>query len=287
MTKQLVFVYGTLRKHERNHHLLRDAACIARQCWTDGRLVDSELGYPYLVSSAHDRVYGELYEVTHLELKALDQLEGYRGPGQDNYYNRIEQMVQTDTGKVAAYVYTLPSEKLTRSLKRIKSGDWSVEQLVNRKQSLYYFAYGSCMDDARFKTAGVSPFFQKCLGRGVLEGYQLRYTRRSHDGGRADIVEEGGTVEGKVYEIPPEALRYLYRREGVNAGIYRPTLVDLTVAGGLLENVLTFVVVDKEEETAPTDHYAEEIIRGGTGCLSEAYLKKIKSQMDELKKEKR
>lgn len=282
MANHLVFVYGTLRKHERNHHLLRDAVCIARQSWTVGRLIDSEFGYPYLVSSANGRVYGELYEVNHQQLIGLDHLEGYHGPGQDNYYERMEQVVYTDRGSVLAFVYTLPFEKLKQKPKQIKSGDWRVERLVNQKQSLYYFAYGSCMDDARFKLAGVNHYFQKLIGCGILDGYQLRFTRRLDDGGRADIVEEGGLVEGKIYEIPPEALDYLYRREGVNAGSYRPTLVDLTVNDGRLVNVLTFVVVDKEAETAPPDHYAEEILRGGSGCLSEAYLEKIKSHINDL-----
>jgi gamma-glutamylcyclotransferase (GGCT)/AIG2-like uncharacterized protein YtfP len=59
MNQHYVFVYGTLRKNEGNHHLLRDAVCIARQCWTEGQLYDSHSGFPYLVQSTGAKVYGE------------------------------------------------------------------------------------------------------------------------------------------------------------------------------------------------------------------------------------
>lgn len=276
----MVFVYGTLRKHQSNHHLLSGAPCIASQCWTDGKLIDSENGYPYLVPSASSRVYGELYLVDQLQLRALDTLEGYNGINQNNYYDRSKQDIYTDSESYEAFVYLLPNEKLNPNLKEIKNGDWSVNQL-NQKQSLFYFAYGSCMDDERFKLAGVNHYFQKVIGRGILDNYQLRFTRRAHDGGRADIVEGPGMVEGKVYEIPQEALSYLFRREGVNAGCYRPAVIDIDVNGRPLTNILTFVVVDKDPETAPPEHYIEEILRGGNGFLSAEYMEKLRKQLKE------
>ncbi|WP_331713711.1 gamma-glutamylcyclotransferase family protein [Lentibacillus sp. JNUCC-1] len=95
----------------------------------------------------------------------------------------------------------------------IKGGDWKVHHLI-KQPSFLYFAYGSCMDDARFKAQQADQFFTDVLGQGVLKGYTLRFTRKQHDGGRADIVEEGGVVEGKVYRVTPEVLPYLYKREG-------------------------------------------------------------------------
>lgn len=279
--KYMVFVYGTLRKHQRNHYLLSGAPCIASQCWTVGKLIDSENGYPYLVPSASDRVYGELYLVDQLQLKELDTLEGYYGTNQNNYYDRTKQHIYTDSESYEAFVYILSNEKVNPNLKEIKNGDWSVNQLLKQKEPLFYFAYGSCMDVERFKVAGVTHFFQKVIGRGLLDNFQLRFTRRAHDGGRADIVEEAGTVEGKVYEIPKEALSYLYRREGVNAGCYRPAVIDITVNGMQHTNILTFVVVDKEPETAPPDHYIEEILRGGDGFLSADYMGELRKQLKE------
>ncbi|GHH96937.1 gamma-glutamylcyclotransferase [Neobacillus kokaensis] len=284
MTKHLVFVYGTLRKHEGNHGLLLGAECVRRQCWTRGRMFDSTLGYPFLAASEENKVYGELYKVDDRQLQALDGLEGYYGPGKNNYYNRGEQLIHTDTESYMAFVYTLPEDQEPQNMRQIEDGDWCVDRFLREQnQSYYYFAYGSCMDHERFQQAGVDHFFQKVIGKGVLDGYQLQFTIRSLDGGRADIVEKGGTVEGIVYEIPAEALAYLYRREGVSVGCYRPAVIELTINGTVVKNVLTFIVVNKEEESAPPEHYAEEIFRGGSGYLSDSYLADLNLRIEELR----
>ncbi|MBV7504507.1 gamma-glutamylcyclotransferase [Bacillus sp. sid0103] len=124
MNKQLVFVYGTLRKNQRNHHFLRNASCIVRECWTVGELYDSNLGYPFLVTVLSGRVSGELYQVDDIQLESLDHLEGYTGSAETNYYDRIEQLVKTDLGSFRALVYVLPSGKQTGNMERIESGDW-------------------------------------------------------------------------------------------------------------------------------------------------------------------
>jgi cation transport regulator ChaC len=124
------------------------------------------------------------------------------------------------------------------------------------------------------------------LGVGVLPNYSLRFTYRSlKDGmGRADIVEEGGKVEGKVFEIPLRTLKeYLYRREGVPTA-YRPTFITIDINGSKAQ-VLTFVVTSKTSETAPPDWYEEEILRGADRLLTNDYVSKIKAHMNSLKNE--
>ena len=59
---------------------------------------------------------------------------------------------------------------------------------------VYYFAYGSCMDNARFKQAG-STTFAEPVGGAVVEGYSTRFTLRRPDGSRADLVEDGGELK--------------------------------------------------------------------------------------------
>lgn len=272
-----VFVYGTLRKHERNHGLLQDAVCISAQCWTPGKLVDTGSGYPAMVEDACGMVYGELYEVTGEQLKELDWLEGYTGEAGTNHYDRIIQTVHTDRGVYEAYVYMYSKENAA-GLKQVSFGDWKCHTKL-KSGELLYFAYGSCMDDGRFRQAGVDDFFRDVIGAGRVEGFELAFTRKAVDGGRADMVEADAHVEGKVYRIPPEALRYLYRREGVNAGIYRPAFVDVEVGGVLHEDMLTFLVIDKEPETAPPEHYAIEILRGAKGFVSEGYYEELKMKM--------
>lgn len=277
----LVFVYGTLRKHEVNHGFLEGAKCVAEQSWTNGQIYDTGLGYPAMKNSDEDKVYGEMYLIDDQKLQTLDELEGYLGPNQKNHYNRIKQMVFTDIGSHEAYVYIIHPNYENQLQKLIQLGDWKISGFQELKSDFLYFAYGSCMDHERFKLANVDHFFQKEKGGGVLEGYQMRFTKRLDDGGRADIVEEGGKVEGIVYELPADALEYLYRREGVYINLYRPALIDVIIDGKLVKDVLTFIVVDKDEETAPPIHYATEIIRGGSGTLSENYMYSLKKELRE------
>lgn len=278
-----VFVYGTLRQGEPNAHLLKRATCIAEQCWTDGFLYDTGYGYPAMQPTPSSRIYGELYSVTEEALGRLDQLEGYREGRKNNLYERIVQTVYTDKGSFHSYMYIASKENLLK--KKIPNGDWKEHNLLLKPyDSVLYFAYGSCMDQERFIEEGVAHYFQKMIGVGILPNYTLRFTRRSSmDGmGRADIVEEGGRVEGKVNQIPVKVLKdYLYYREGAPKA-YRPTFVTVELNGEKVQ-ALTFVVVNKKAETAPPDRYEEEILRGANGFLSAAYISTIKSHMNSLK----
>lgn len=279
-TKHTIFVYGTLRKHERNHRFLDRAECIAKQAWTSGRLFDTGFGYPVMVPEKLGRVYGELYLVNEEQLKAIDHLEGYSPGGSNNFYERREQTIHTDHGMVTAFLYTYNQthKKIANSF--IEHGDWKLAEYLKKNKAIFYFAYGSCMDDKRFETA--SHYFQKVAGRGILKGYSLRFTRKSiFGGGRADVVEIGGRVEGKVYEVSIECLGYLYTREGVAGGYYRPVVVDISI-NGVTYPALTFVVVEKQEETAPPLEYLEEIIRGGRGTVSDDYLSELEEYLKNI-----
>ncbi|KAB2338039.1 gamma-glutamylcyclotransferase [Cytobacillus depressus] len=271
--KHIVFVYGTLRRNERNHHLLDEATIIAEQAWTTGSLFDTGNGYPAMLQNKEGRVYGELYKINDKQMGDLDHLEGYFGKGQDNLYERITQKIFTDQGEYEANVYVM--DIVEKNNIKIRRGDWKVYRSITNAETIPYFAYGSCMDDARFKEKSVNHFFQIKMGRGLLDGYSLRFTRKVHDGGRADVVEEGGVVEGIVYKISKDAIPYLYSREGVNSDCYRPAIVQIKMENDIFIDALTFIVVNKEEEVAPPAHYLEEIIRGGTGVLSSEYMKKL------------
>ncbi|WLR52727.1 gamma-glutamylcyclotransferase [Bacillus tianshenii] len=281
MNKHFVFVYGTLRRNEPNDFLLKDATLIAEQAWTYGEMYETNDYYPVLFSSEEERVYGELYAVTDEQLRKLDVLEGYKDEGENNLYDRHLQQVYTDTAVYEANVYVLHSNYETMKTNKIKYGDWKVHQLLKKEQPLSYFAFGSCMDQERFELAKVDHYFQRVKGRGVLEGYSLQFTYHVQDGGRADLVEDGGTAEGIVYELPYAAIDYLFTREGVHTQSYRPAVVQLTCSEGVLIDVLTFLVIPKQPELAPPFHYAREILRGGTGVLSEGYIQQVQKRFIE------
>ncbi|WP_077618171.1 gamma-glutamylcyclotransferase [Bacillus sinesaloumensis] len=273
-----VFVYGTLRQHETNHYLIKDARCLSRQCWTNGILYDTGFGYPAMIQNSAKRVYGELYEVTSQQLHRLDQLEGYRGEGEDNHYERITQVVHTDYDTFEAYVYVYPSSIPTK-LDEIKYGDWKCYCYL-KQEELYYFAYGSCMDTERFQQAGIANQFERVIGRGIAKDFSLAFTRKAHDGGRADLIESTESAEGKVYLINRATLTYLFRREGVNIGIYRPAFIDVKIEDKTYSNVLTFLVIDKEEELAPPEKYMMEILRGSKGVVSSSYYQKLVDDLE-------
>ena len=273
--KILVFVYGTLRKHEQNSSLMKNATCVSMQAWTYGALFDSGNGYPTMVCDSSQKVYGELYEISKEQLHELDGLVGNKGEHSKTHYDRITQTVytaETSFEKVVVYVY-----KRADHWTKVVFGDWKCHKYLNQDK-LLYFAYGSCMDDERFHRHRVQHLFH-LKGCGKANNFSLAYTRLASDGGRADMLESKSIVEGKVYEITQEGLNYLYRREGVHANIYRPAFIDIDMNGKTYYDVLTFLVIDKMAETAPPEHYAREILRGAKGFLSDTYFAKLEKEL--------
>lgn len=118
-----VFVYGTLRKGERNHYLLKESVCLSDNCWVYGELHDTGYGYPVLKPSRSFRVVGEVYVVTDEILQNLDALEGYSEGSHDNLYERIIQVVFQDGPIADAFVYVTGTHLQERNHK-IESGDW-------------------------------------------------------------------------------------------------------------------------------------------------------------------
>ncbi|WHY69576.1 gamma-glutamylcyclotransferase family protein [Neobacillus sp. SuZ13] len=129
MNNICVFVYGTLRKNESNHYLMKGATLIAGQAWANGRLFDTGHGYPALKESMSDKVYGELYIVSEEQLLRLDELEGYRPNSRNNLYIRKKQVVFYEKGKIEAYLYFIAEHHGDMLKNHIESGDWKVYRL--------------------------------------------------------------------------------------------------------------------------------------------------------------
>ncbi|SEO67379.1 Uncharacterized conserved protein YtfP, gamma-glutamylcyclotransferase (GGCT)/AIG2-like family [Paenibacillus sophorae] len=273
---ELVFVYGTLRQGEENHHLMDNARPIALMAWTRGILMDTRRGYPAMAAEGSGVVAGELYEVTLEMMSRLDELEDFHGFGNPaNEYERIRTDVTTDSGKREAWVYVYRERKYDV----IAHGDWKLH-LQRQNPNVLYFAYGSCMDMERITLAGAAEWFADVRGRGVAEGFNLQFTYRAEDGGRADLVETGGRTEGKLYSIPTECLDgYLYLREGVHSGKYRPTVVPVQCADGSIQDAVTFVVVDKKSDMSPPGHYLREILRGARPVVSAEYYAELEDRV--------
>jgi gamma-glutamylcyclotransferase (GGCT)/AIG2-like uncharacterized protein YtfP len=82
-SKQLLFVYGSLKRGFSNHRQLSRAAFVG-ECQTAQRYRLFLLGpYPALASEGEHRIHGELYAVDRRTLAKLDVFEGkaYRRAG--------------------------------------------------------------------------------------------------------------------------------------------------------------------------------------------------------------
>lgn len=118
-----VFVYGTLKRNEFNHHWLEGAELVEARCHAFGRLYDTTWGFPAMVLDSRSRTIGEMYQVDCRQLALLDRLEGYRGEDAKNLYERVITGIDTTKGIVAAYAYVFRVEQV-KGMKEIKCGDW-------------------------------------------------------------------------------------------------------------------------------------------------------------------
>ena len=135
MNRLPFFVYGTLRVGFGNHRTFPLGSIVSVQrARLDGASM-STVGFPYVWRTPTGTVVGEvmtidpdLYEQT---VRNLDGLEGYRGPGMSNHYEReVVEVTLEETGEtIQAYVY-LVDEARGSSYTRVPSGDFATARDV-------------------------------------------------------------------------------------------------------------------------------------------------------------
>ena len=109
----LVFVYGTLRQGETNHHFLTRARYLGPHVTAAGYRMLQLGTYPGVVTGGSDAIVGEVYQVSRGEMARLDRLEDY-----PRLYSR--RLLPTDWGR--AWIYLYRGSRRDRSI--IPSGDW-------------------------------------------------------------------------------------------------------------------------------------------------------------------
>ncbi|XP_017148608.1 putative gamma-glutamylcyclotransferase CG2811 isoform X2 [Drosophila miranda] len=107
-----VFVYGTLKTGEPNHHWLTKKENGQAQFLGRGTtavkfplVVGTRYNIPFLLDRPGDghNIHGEIYEVDEAMFSKLDQLEDY-----PNYYDREEQTIRTETeGNLQCWLYLI------------------------------------------------------------------------------------------------------------------------------------------------------------------------------------
>lgn len=125
-TRELVFVYGTLRKGGTNHFRMSGADFVAEGI-IKGRIYRISW-YPGLVLGDEGEVKGELYSIDAAQLLELDGFEGL-SPGEMNgdEYRRVKTVVFLGAGKtVSAWVWEWTGSFDERDL--LEQGDWIVSE---------------------------------------------------------------------------------------------------------------------------------------------------------------
>jgi gamma-glutamylcyclotransferase (GGCT)/AIG2-like uncharacterized protein YtfP len=117
-----VFVYGTLRRGERNDIAhFRPLPLFVGPASIEGCLYD--LGaYPGIVLGERGRVVGEVYRITSAVEAALDILEEVKVDGSGEYRKRDVPVVVAGQA-LNCLVYEIHPDRLT-GRPRITSGDW-------------------------------------------------------------------------------------------------------------------------------------------------------------------
>lgn len=108
-----IFVYGTLRHSQANHHLLEGGQYLGPHR-TPPRYTMLEVGgYPGVISGGRASIVGEIYRVDEQTLRNLDRLEDH-----PRLYTR--ELIPSPYGRAWMYLF----RGATRDRSAIPSGDW-------------------------------------------------------------------------------------------------------------------------------------------------------------------
>lgn len=129
--KQLISVYGTLRKGGYNHRIIEKAKYIgsfeSKPIFTMYSINDA---FPALKLGGNNSIVIEVYEIDNTTLKKVDGLEGYNPQGKTNLYDR--KKIFTPYGESYIYIY----EGNIGNSKVIESGDWEDYEITNQLNGL-------------------------------------------------------------------------------------------------------------------------------------------------------
>ena len=97
LPRHRVFVYGTLKRGQRNDHYLREAEFVGRFITDAVYSMYCFDTYPAVCARGRHAIHGEIYHVSDTQFQRLDELELY-----PDYYQRIE--IATRFGDAWMYI---------------------------------------------------------------------------------------------------------------------------------------------------------------------------------------
>lgn len=119
MSRVMVFVYGTLLTGERNFSVIRPFLIQSFPGTIKGQMVNVG-AFPAVIQDGEELIHGEWMLIHEEGLAATDQLEGYNGPGKNNFYERV--WTHDVFGDQEGYVYVWKQNR--RNLPIISCGSW-------------------------------------------------------------------------------------------------------------------------------------------------------------------
>lgn len=139
---------------------------------------------------------------------------------------------------------------------------------------MYYFAYGSNMDESRMKNRGVD-FLSREFA--ILKGYKLLFNKKATAGNFsfANIeVDENNIVEGILYKVSAEGMTKLDKHEGYPNNYYK-TNVEV-IKGNESVSAIVYIANDDKivEGLLPKKEYLSHILKG-KDLLSAAYFQRL------------
>ena len=122
--KNLVFVYGTLKRSECNHSLIKDSKFISKSV-TISNYLFLDNGLPYVIDEPTHKdsvcVHGEVYEVSDKMFDDIDSLEGH-----PIFYERKKIWVSDSYNCLYVWIYFLKGFKTFKNFTVVTDGNWKL-----------------------------------------------------------------------------------------------------------------------------------------------------------------
>lgn len=116
--KNLIAVYGSLRKDLGNHRLIKDSTYKGEFKTNPVYSLYSLGGFPGLKEGGETSVVVEVYEVDATTASNVDALEGYYPGREATFYDKVN--IDTPWGTAGIYIY-VPN---VSERHKVESGDW-------------------------------------------------------------------------------------------------------------------------------------------------------------------
>ncbi|SFR32520.1 gamma-glutamylcyclotransferase family protein [Litoreibacter janthinus] len=151
---------------------------------------------------------------------------------------------------------------------------------------IYYFAYGSCMDQASLTRSLEIDVLDYFVGPARLSGFQLvfNYASVPENVCFANIEARPDQIaEGALFHLPVEALPALDKREGVSSSRYGRFMVKVELDGGVFEALSYHGLVTLPFEASPSPRYRGMLEQGLSDArVSQAYRSQTLAHIDSL-----